>query len=148
MKKKQTPKKSKNKELGNLRHTDEYLEFISWMAVPSNIREPKTQSQLAKKLGVGPDTLSEWKQRESFFDSVMKKRKLWCRERTPDVIYALYNRAVKTGNAPEVKLWLQMSEDWSERIITKPESKRPFEDLTDEELAEAINDGIKFLRKK
>ncbi|HCP08914.1 MAG TPA: hypothetical protein DIT25_03910 [Candidatus Moranbacteria bacterium] len=27
-------------------------------------------------------------------------------------------------------------------------NKRPFEDLTDEELAEAINDGIKFLRKK
>lgn len=27
-------------------------------------------------------------------------------------------------------------------------NKRPFEDLTDEELAEAINDGIKFLKKK
>jgi hypothetical protein len=27
-------------------------------------------------------------------------------------------------------------------------NKRPFEDLTDEELAEAISDGIKFLKKK
>lgn len=27
-------------------------------------------------------------------------------------------------------------------------TKRPFEDMTDEELAEAINEGVKFLRKK
>lgn len=146
--KKQTPNDSKNIELENLRHFEEYSQFIAWMAMSSELRSPKTQGEFAKKFGVGPDTLSDWKKRPGFYESVKKKRKDWCKEKTPEVISSLYKKIQKTGSAQEVKLWFQLFEDWSERIETNNKSDRPFEQLTDEELAEYIRERKKFLLKK
>lgn len=132
---KNTPSASNNKGLNGLKHQMEYLDFITWIATPNTIRIPKTQQELSKKFGVGQDTLSEWKSRPGFWTSVKEKRRQWGQERTPDVIMALYNRIMRTGSAPEVKLWLQYFENWFEKIITTEPVKRPLQDLTDAELA-------------
>jgi len=131
---KTTPNNSKNKDLKGLKHQIEYLDFITWIATPSALRIPKTQQELSKKFGVGQDTLSEWKSRHDFWKRVAEKRKKWGQERTPDVIMALFNRIIKTGGAPEVKLWLQYFENWSEKIISIEPPLRKYADLSDSEL--------------
>ena len=146
--KKKTPKNSNSKELNNLRHVDEYAEFISWITLPYSARDPKTQIEFSKKFGVGQDTLSEWKQRKGFVESVKKKRYEWGRERTPEVIQALFKRISKTGGAPEVKLWFQIIEEWSEKITTDSKEENPLRSLSNAELAEKRRLLIKFLLKK
>lgn len=133
---KSTPNNSNNKDLKGLKHQMEFLDFITWVATPKELRIPKTQQELSQKFGVGQDTLSEWKSRPGFWISVVEKRKQWGRERTPEVIMALYNRIIRTGNAPEVKLWLQYFEDWSEKMISIEPPTRKYQDLTNAELAE------------
>ncbi|MBI2123809.1 MAG: hypothetical protein HYU04_01050 [Candidatus Wildermuthbacteria bacterium] len=145
---KTTPNNSKINDLNGLRHQMEYLDFITWIATPNAFRTPKTQQELSKKFGVGQDTLSEWKNRPRFWASVAEKRKQWGQERTPDVVMALYNRIIRTGSAPEVKLWLQYFEDWSEKIISVEPPLRKYANLTNTELAELERTLKNFLLKK
>lgn len=145
---KSTPNNSKINDLCGLKHQMEYLDFIAWVATPSAIRIPKTQQELSKKFGVGQDTLSAWKSRPKFWTSVNEKRKQWGQERTPDVVMALYNRIMRTGSAQEIKLWLQYFEDWSEKITATAPDKRPYQDLTNAELAELEQKLINFLLKR
>lgn len=146
--KKTTPNKPNKLDTSGLRYVDEYKEFIVWIATPKELREPKTQSGLAKKFGVGEDTLSEWKRRNSFYDEVSKKRKEWGRDRTPDVIHALYSNILKTGSVSGVKLWLQYFEGWVEKVDTNLLKKDPLRELSDKELMEEIRKAQNFLRKK
>jgi len=121
-----------------IRHNFEYHEFILWVSLPKELREPKTQVELSKKFGVGEDTLSSWKKQRGFWDEVTKKRKDWSKEKTSDVIYALYKRIIETGNSAEVKLWFQLMEDWSERLMTITEKENPFANMTTKELEDLI----------
>lgn len=146
--KKQTPNNSKDEASQKLRHFDEYNRFVAWIALPNSLRIPKTQKDFAKQIGVGEDTLSEWKQRGGFFKAVEKKRQKWGLEKTPEVLYALYTRILKNGEAQEVKLWLQFFDGWSEKTITEDRPMRPLEQLTDEELAAVSKEAHDMLTKK
>jgi hypothetical protein len=131
-----------------IRHNFEYHEFILWISLPKELREPKTQVELSKKFRVGEDTLSSWKKQRGFWDEVAKKRKEWSREKTSDVIYALYKRIVETGNSAEVKLWFQLMEDWSERLMTIAEKDDSvLRNMTDAELEELIAKKKAFFNK-
>jgi hypothetical protein len=133
----ETPINSNNSQV-KLRHNFEYHKFILWIALPKELRKPNTQVELSKHFGVGQDTLSEWKKRTGFWEEVAKQRKEWSKEKTSDIIYALYKRIIETGNAAEVKLWFQLIENWSERFRTSIEEENPLTKLTDRELAELI----------
>ncbi|MDD4661855.1 MAG: hypothetical protein PHG24_01060 [Candidatus Pacebacteria bacterium] len=133
----ETPINSNNSQV-KLRHNFEYHKFILWIALPKELRKPNTQVELSKHFGVGQDTLSEWKKRTGFWEEVAKQRKEWSKEKTSDIIYALYKRIIETGNAAEVKLWFQLIEDWSERLTASIEEENPLTKLTDNELAELI----------
>ncbi|MFI5240793.1 MAG: phBC6A51 family helix-turn-helix protein [Candidatus Saccharimonadia bacterium] len=85
----------------------EYQEFIVWTALPTLLRAPREQQELAKQLGVDAATLSDWKKRDDFWSSVQTEIQLWSRDRTADVIYALYKRIVTTGDPSAAKLWFQ-----------------------------------------
>ena len=131
-----------------IRHNFEYHEFILWISLPKELREPKTQVELSKKFRVGEDTLSSWKKQRGFWDEVAKKRKEWSREKTSDVIYALYKRIMETGNSAEVKLWFQLMEDWSERLMTIAEKDDSvLRNMTDAELEELIAKKKAFFNK-
>lgn len=121
-----------------IRHDFEYHQFILWISLPKELREPKTQAELSKHFRVGQDTLSEWKKKTGFWEEVASQRKNWSKEKTSEVVYALYKKAVDTGGAPEVKLWFQIMEGWSERLISFTEKENPLASLTDQELADLI----------
>lgn len=115
------PKKAKKKvgnkaERDKRKKTAEYFEFIRFEATPEPFRDLKTDQDFAEKYNVNDSTLSEWRKRLGFYDAVQKEnRQMWGRKLTPNVLAGLYRRAVKHGNAQEVKLWLQYIEDWAEK---------------------------------
>lgn len=96
---------------------NEYLRFVMWCALPSKIRSPKTQGELAEQLGVHETTLSDWKRKEDYPDLVRKFIKEWARDRTSDVVDAIYQGAISVGDkgqAANAKLWLQWVDEWAE----------------------------------
>ncbi|KKU22508.1 MAG: hypothetical protein UX31_C0001G0026 [Candidatus Nomurabacteria bacterium GW2011_GWA1_46_11] len=109
------------------RHATEYQQYIEWMALPIKEREPKTQKELAVQFGLSEWTLSQWKDRQGFWPAVEGVRKNWGKSKTPEVLSSLYRKAL-TGNAAEVKLWLQYMEGYSEKV----KSEVTTNDITDE----------------
>lgn len=111
-----TPIQTKNKALlQGIEKVPEFLKFIEWLSIPKAFREPKTQKELALQLQVDEATLSDWKKRPQIWDEVVDRTKQWARERTPNVIAALYRKAIKDGMSFEAKLWLQFVEGWKEK---------------------------------
>lgn len=75
----------------------------------------RSQSEFAEKFGIAEPTLSHWKREmqdgNDFCDFRVHMQGL-----TKNVIGALYRHAISDGDAPRVKLWLQVVEGWNERI--------------------------------
>ena len=111
IKKKTTPQ---NPTKNRLKHPAIFEEFVKWIALPDPFKQPQTQGEFAEKYKIGRETLSDWKQREGFWEAVKEERIKWGKERTPNVIAGLYRKAVRDGNASEAKLWLQYIEGWAE----------------------------------
>jgi hypothetical protein len=92
--------------------------------------------------------LSEWKARADFWSEVEKRRVTWGRERTPDVVLALYKRLCATGGAAEVRLWFQLIEGWSDRVTVKTSGYDFANDrMTEEEIDAAIAEADAFFKK-
>lgn len=142
-----TPKHSKKTSKSNLKHVFEYEQFILWVATPKQLRVPKTQHELARDFGVGEDTLSEWKNRFDFTKKVADKVKEFSKDKTTDVIHALYSRILRNGDPAAVRLWLQYVEGWADKSSTGREEENPFAEMTDSELAAAIKEAKDVLRK-
>jgi len=109
---KKTPKTPKKKALTK---PDVFREFVQWISVFELLREPKTQGEFAKKFGVSPDTLSDWKKRDDFWAEVKKEWKKWGREKTSNVMGRFYKTIMEKGVTPDFKLWFQYFLDWKER---------------------------------
>lgn len=128
---KQTPIKSdKNDGSGTLRHPAEYAQFVRWIATPEPFREIKNQGDFAESIGVHQDTLTDWKKRDGFWGAVKEEISRFGRERTPNVIAALYKNILQKGGAPESKLWLQYVEGWREEqgLLVQPDGELTVEE--------------------
>lgn len=97
-----------------LRHGEEYLEFITWTALPTSERHPRTQKELAAKFNLSEWTLSQWKLRDGFWIEVGKLRKEWGKDKTPEVLAGLLEKA-KAGDASAARLWLEFVENHTTR---------------------------------
>jgi hypothetical protein len=102
---------SKNKEI-----------FAEWLAVPREMREPKTQKELAVHLNVCPDTLSRWKVDSEFQAQVYKLALTRFEAVLPDVLQVIIDNA-RAGKFQFVKLVLELTDKYSSRITV--ESKEP-----------------------
>ena len=143
-----TPKHSKKTSESNLKHVFEYEQFILWVATPKQLRVPKTQRELAIDFGVGEDTLSEWKNRPDFTKKVAVKVKEFSKDKTTDVVHALYSRILRNGDPAAVRLWLQYVEGWADKSSMGQEEENSLASLTDSELAAAIKEAQDVLLKK
>ena len=103
------------KPVEGIEHLAEFFTFAQWSGMPKAFREPKTQFELAKKLGITPETLSALKQHSRFHDIMSATWKDWAKSQTPDVIEALHKKALKDGTAAETKLWMKLIENWIEK---------------------------------
>ena len=76
------------------------------LAVLGNLSEIKDQREFSVRFGINERTLSRWNKDPRLQDTAELSR-FWAREMIPGVITALYRRVVKTGNAAEVKTFLE-----------------------------------------
>ncbi len=98
---------------GDIRLPEEFDAAALWMSIPRKQREPATQAELAEKLGVNPDSITDWKKRDDFWEKVNGYRQSWVKEEISDVVAGLIKKA-KHGAAPEVKLFLQFAGVYTE----------------------------------
>ncbi|MDP3729180.1 MAG: hypothetical protein Q8R26_00275 [bacterium] len=147
-------KKETGKESGFQKHQktlekpykqQEFNTYLTWKSLPSVLKgktreeltdlgyndellvellQIKNQAEFAKKFDLQPVTLSEWNKRIQENDLLTNGIKDWSKKLTKNVISALYERTLKTGNASDTKLWLQYIEGWTE----KQEIKRGISD--------------------
>lgn len=103
----------------NLSLKPEYLEIIEWMSTPANLREPKTQAELAEKIGIHATTLSRWMRTEGVYADIRARIKQKMRGEMPNVLEALKDKILKDGSAKEVQLFLQWVDDFTEKHEVK-----------------------------
>lgn len=109
----------------------EFESYVLWKSLPSFLRgqprqilekfgvdeeitlsllEIKTQAQFAERFGIkDPATLTDWNKRLEK-DGTIGHIHAWARKLTPNVIFALYRTASKTGKAAEVRAWVEIVE--------------------------------------
>ena len=91
----------------------ERLQFIEWLSLPSSARNPKTQLQLAIRLGVDAATLSDWKRAPQLWEQVRRLVDKRVKEDHADVMAAVV-RGAKKANVQAQKLYLEYIQNWTE----------------------------------
>ena len=95
--------------------SEEFLRKIG--IVDENIyalAEIKTQTQFAEIYGLAMGTLSDWNNTEGVV-LASQNMQSWAQQLSKNVIFAMYNKIMRTGDAMETKLWFQIIEGWSEK---------------------------------
>lgn len=92
-----------------------------WLAMPQNHKQPRTQKELAKILGVSEERLCQIKREDAFFDMVTEYRKEYFKQFTSNILEGCRREAEK-GDAKNAKLFLQYVEDFKE--TTRQEQQR------------------------
>lgn len=98
-----------------LKNEATYSAFVLWVSLPDQMKKPATQELFSEKYHISERTLSTWKYRDGFWEEVRKIRKEWSKELTSNVVLGLYKKAKFDGSAAEVKLWMQLFEDYKEK---------------------------------
>lgn len=87
----------------------EFIKFVQWFATPRQFRTPKTQKEFANEIGICQDTLTNWKQHPEFWPLVLQSINAWMKERVPDVIGGLYEKAISDkSSAKDVEMFLRL----------------------------------------
>lgn len=96
-----------DENVADARKIREYHEFLYWLALPIDLRGEKTQKEFAKKIGVGEDTLSDWKKREGFHEELNDLRRAIFSERASNVLRAVERRALGPGGNQDAALFFK-----------------------------------------
>ena len=117
---------------------NELYRFVDWLVLPEELREPKTQVDLAAELGVDKATLSEWKNLKGFWELVDSKRDLWGKDKTTEVLQAFYKKIKNNPTAPDVQLWLTIFNGFKETKALEVDDKREATHKLDDILAKIM----------
>lgn len=108
-------------DLSKLKHPQEYMEFVTFMALPRVLRaqalnmEGDSQEDFRKAHKLNKDTLVEWKKRAGFWEDVQTVRKDFFRERSGDVLLALETTCIKEGKGQDVRVYLTYTGEYTEK---------------------------------
>jgi len=82
-------------------------EFVEWLAIPSSIREPKTQKEFADMIKVNVATLSRWKDEPEIMEGVKEGMKKYFYYKSTEVLQGLYRKCTTDADAGSVRLFLE-----------------------------------------
>lgn len=81
------------------KHEDAFKAFCRWAAQPEELRFPKTYKDFEIKWRLPKNYTHKWKEREDFQALRLKYFWNWMFDRFPDVVYAMYKRAIRSSSA-------------------------------------------------
>lgn len=85
--------------------TPEQLSVQKWLAMPTKLRKPKTQKELAAQIGIAEEVISRWKKLSGWSDAVSEIVRAWLFDDLPDVLKSLVTEA-KRGSDKHQRLFL------------------------------------------
>lgn len=94
--------------------TPEQEAFQAWLGLPRELRDPKTQSEIAEMLGVTEWTLSRWKGLPGWPERVNLASVAVLSESVGDVLAAL-TREARKGSAKHIEIFLKLAKVYEDR---------------------------------
>lgn len=134
--------------------TNEQEIFMQWLSLPKDMREPATQSELAKQLEVSDAMLSRWKKIPGFWDGVEQIHIKKLRERLGDIYEALVDHAIAGKHPKYMEMAFQLArEQFGEKNVKVTVTKEETQAMTTEQLASRAYEllaktGFKTLTEK
>jgi hypothetical protein len=87
-----------------------------------NLVDLTTQKEFGARFNVDEGTLCDWNKTVGAQNG-MDEAMLWAKNLSKNVLFSLYNTAIRKGNMLEVKLWFQLVEKWSEKQTVEHDYK-------------------------
>ena len=124
--------------------SDLQAEFIEWLLDPN---KQGSQNEFARQHNVAVSTLSNWKKKDAIFKTEWERRAAELNvstDRIQAVIEAIYQSATNSDAKEHVKaatLYLQYVDKFTPKLdmgVTKKDQATSLEEMTDEELQEAL----------
>ncbi len=84
------------------RWTPDQVKLQQWLALPSRLRTPTLQKELAAQIGVDESTLWRWKQQPGFMDAVSAIIKAELQNEVPEIMAVLVREA-KAGKIEAIR---------------------------------------------
>jgi DNA-binding CsgD family transcriptional regulator len=104
--------------------TANQAEVVRWLATPQESRQPKTEAELAKEMGVRPATVSKWRKKLDLdaHASEIVRQELY--SHLPEV-YGVLVETARTGSIDHMKLLLEVAEGIgnTESCVVSPTSR-------------------------
>lgn len=118
-------------------------EFIEWLCTPPPDRDPRSQNELARRLGKDPGTLTRWKD-----DPLVREqweRRLRQMNVSPEamqpIIQTLHAKAVG-GDIKAAELYMKYVAQISPPKKVEIDDKRGIEELSDDEIADLAENVV------
>lgn len=97
--------------------------FQMWLAIPTAMRDPHTQGELARSMGITDATLSRWKHWPGFAEEVAKLSRQFLKDDLPDIFGALIREA-KNGSYQHIKLALEVAGEHTDEVNVNVADRR------------------------
>lgn len=118
---------------GSAAKKERMADYLEWLITPPEVREPKTKTEFADKMGVSLNTLRNYSMEPSFQKELHKRQNELGRvEQRPDVMASLFRQATDINNPRSVtaaKVWLDHIERNLEAVTAEDVSEMQDEDL-------------------
>lgn len=116
--------------------TEEQKTFMEWLSLPKEMREPSTQTELARVLGVADAVLSRWKNLPGFWDNVEQVHIKKLRDRMGELYEALIQHAIDGKHPKYMEMAFQLAkEQFGEKKVNVTVTNERTNTMTTEELA-------------
>lgn len=116
--------------------TDEQKIFAAWLSLPKSERKPKSQTLLAKELGVKDITLSRWKKLPALQAEVDRTHLHYLKDRMGDLYRALVDHAINGKHPKYMEMAFQLAmEQFGKKQVDVRLTKEDAAAMSTEDLA-------------